>query len=135
MAEAIFNKLCSIEGVLAFSAGLSVVPESITSKNSALLVKENLDIDLTSRKAVQLNEKMIEEAEIVLTMTSYMADVIKNKFKEHRSKVYSLNEYISVDKDITDPYGGDISIYTNTFNDLKESIEFLIKKLQDKGID
>ncbi|AOZ73807.1 protein tyrosine phosphatase [Clostridium pasteurianum] len=135
MAEAIFNKFCNIEGVLAFSAGLSVVPESITSKNSALLVKENLDMDLASRKAVQLTEEMIEEAELILTMTSYMADIIKNKFKQHKSKVYPLNEYVSLGKDITDPYGGDINIYTNTFNDLKESIELLIKKLQDKGID
>lgn len=134
MAEAIFNELCNIEGILASSAGLSVVSGSITSKNSAILVKQNLSVDLENRKAVQLTEEMIEEADLILTMTGYMSSIIINNFKRYKPKVYSLNEYVSIDKDITDPYGGNLDIYTNTFNDLKASIGLLIKKLEDKGI-
>lgn len=134
MAEVIFNELCNIEGISASSAGLSIVSGSSTSKNSALLVKKNLNIDLENRKAVQFTKDMIEKFDLILTMTSYMASIIKENFKEYKPNVYSLNEYVSLNKDITDPYGGDIDIYTNTFNDLKESIELLIKKFEDKGI-
>lgn len=134
MAEAIFNELCNINGVTSSSAGLSVVPESIISKNSHLLVKQNLNIDLENRKAVQFTEGMLEEFDLILTMTGYMANIIKNNFKKYDSKVYSLNEYISINRDITDPYGGNIDVYRDTFNDLKSSIELLIKKLEDKGI-
>lgn len=134
MAEAIFNELCNIEGILAFSAGLSVVSGSITSKNSSILVKQNLNVDLENRKAVQLTEEMLEEADLILTMTGYMSSVIINNFKKYKQKVYSLNEYVSIDKDITDPYGGNLDIYIDTFNDLKASIRLLIKKLEDKGI-
>jgi protein-tyrosine phosphatase len=134
MAEAIFNKLCNIEGISASSAGLSIVSGSITSKNSALLVKQNLNLGLENRKAVQLTKDMIEEADLILTMTSSMVSIIKEKFNEYEASVYSLNEYVSLGKDITDPYGGNISVYTDTFNDLKDSIELLIKKFEDKGI-
>lgn len=134
MAEAIFNELCSIEGILASSAGLSVVSGSIISKNSALLVKKHLNVDLENREAVQLTEEMLGEADLVLTMTNYMSSIIKDNFSKYSTKVYSLNKYVSIDKDITDPYGGNLDIYTDTFNDLKASIELLIRQLKDKGI-
>lgn len=134
MAEAIFNEFCNTKGILASSAGLSVVSGSTTSKNSALLVKQNLNVDLENRKAVQLTEEMLEKADLILTMTAYMSSIIKNNFNKYKPKVYSLNEYVSIDKDVTDPYGGNLDIYTDTFNDLKASIELLIKKLEDKGI-
>ncbi|MFT8316105.1 MAG: low molecular weight protein arginine phosphatase [Clostridium sp.] len=134
MAEAIFNELCNIDGVTASSAGLSVVPESIISKNSHLLIKQNLNIDFDNRKAVQFTREMLEKFDLILTMTGYMAYMIKNNFEEYNSKVYSLNEYVSISRDVTDPYGGNIDVYRDTFNDLKSSIELLIKKLQDKGI-
>lgn len=49
MAEAIFNYLCDIEHIKAISAGVAVVEDSVTSKNSAAVVKQNINIDISSR--------------------------------------------------------------------------------------
>lgn len=129
MAEAIFNSLNNIENVTAASAGLSVIKGSTTSKNSTNVVMKNLNIDLENRKAVQLTDDLIKEADIILTMTSYMSQFIKNKFNKYSNKVFSINEYLGRDGDIIDPYGGNIDIYNATFNELKECIELLQEKL------
>ena len=47
IAEVIFNKKCEMEGVKAISAGISVVPCSVASKNSSQVVFQNLDIDIS----------------------------------------------------------------------------------------
>jgi protein-tyrosine phosphatase len=135
MAEAIFNKLNTIEGISASSAGLAIVKDSRTSKNSAMLVKENLELDISGRYALQLTKEMLEEADLVLTMTAYMRDNILSKFPIMNNKVYSLNQYVGVKGDVSDPYGGDISAYQKTFDSLKNLIVAVLHKIkEDKGI-
>lgn len=130
MAEAIFNNLCTIDNITADSAGLSVVSHSKTSKNTAALVKENFNLDISSRDAVQLTEEMVINSDLILTMTSYMRDILVSNFENMKHKIYSLNEYVGIKGDILDPYGGDIAVYQKTFNSLKNSILLLIDKLK-----
>ncbi|SMC28157.1 protein-tyrosine phosphatase [Clostridium acidisoli DSM 12555] len=135
MAEAIFNKQCDIKTVKAFSAGLNIIPSSTTSKHSATLVMENLRVDISERKAVQITENMLKEMDLVLTMTKYMANVITSEFNDLKNKVYSLNEYVSINGDISDPYGGDLDRYKDTYKNMEISIKLLLKKLrEDKGM-
>ena len=131
MAEAIFNKLCTQANTTAISAGLAAVNSSKTSKHSALLVKENYNIDISEREAVQLTKDMLDNSDLVLTMTSYMKDMLLSNFPHMKNKIFSLNEYVGIKGDIADPFGGHIAIYTKTFNDLKNSILLLISKLKE----
>jgi protein-tyrosine phosphatase len=134
MAEAIFNNLCTLNNVTAASAGLSVVPKSKTSQNTAILIKENYNLDISNREAVQLTEEILKDSDLVLTMTSYIKDILQNNFPNMKDKIYSLNEYVGVKGDVLDPYGGSIAIYRKTFESLKNSILLLIDKLkEDKG--
>lgn len=130
MAEAIFNSLCDIEDFKAVSAGIAIVHNSKTSRNSAMITKENLNIDISNRNAVQLTKAMLENANLILTMTARIRDVIINTFPEFKHKTYTLNEYISVNSDIVDPFGGDVEIYRHTYNQLKQSILSLLDKLK-----
>lgn len=135
MAETIFNNICNIDDIKALSAGLSAFPGSKTSLNCALVVNENLNLDISNRNAVQLNPFMIEEVNIVLTMTGYIRDVLRDTNETYANKIYSLGEYIGNYIDISDPYGGSIDVYRKTFVELKSNLEILIEKLkEDKGI-
>lgn len=135
MAEAIFNNICDVDGVKASSAGVSVFPGSKTSLNCALVVNENLNLDISDRKAVQLNPFMVEKADVVLTMTGYISDMLRDTNETYANKIYSLGEYIEGNTDITDPYGGSLDVYRKTFVEIKGSLEILIEKLkEDKGI-
>ena len=135
MAEAIFSSLCSIEDISASSAGLSVVNKSKTSNNAAVVLKENVNVDLTEREAVQLTEKMLEDADLVLTMTSFMKKIVGTSFPIFSDKIFTLKEYAGLEGDIVDPYGGDLHIYSQTFNELRNCIALVINKLiEDRGI-
>lgn len=134
MAEAIFNTNRKSDNIIAISAGIAANELDKTSKNSAIIVKEECGIDISSRTSVRLTVNLLKEADLVLTMTSYMSNVLIDKFPQFKSKIHSLNEYVGIKGDVVDPYGGDIAIYKNTYNNLRESILLLLHKLQeDKG--
>lgn len=130
MAEAIFNKLSDLNNVQAISAGLSIVPFSITSEHTATLLKEKYDVDISNRQAVQLTKALLKEVNLVLTMTTYMKEVIINNLPEFSEKVYSLREYVGKEGDIVDPFGGNIDVYSQTFEMLKEDISSLLEKIK-----
>jgi len=130
MAEAIFNSLCDLEDVNAISAGIAVVSNSTASKNSTLVVKESIGLDLSDRKAVQITKEMIESSDLVLTMTSYIKSLLVNAFPQFKSKIYSLNEYVLLENDVVDPFGGDIEVYRQTYKQLRNSILLLLDKLK-----
>lgn len=135
MAEAIFNSLKKDNFHLAFSAGLAAIPHSKASLNSTSIVKKEFGVDIRDRYAVKLTKELINDSDLILTMTSRMEELIIHKFPEYKGKVFSLNSYVGIEGDIIDPYGGSIDVYNNTFKELKNSILLLLNKLEeDKGI-
>ncbi|MFL0245888.1 low molecular weight protein arginine phosphatase [Candidatus Clostridium stratigraminis] len=135
MAEAIFNSLCTLKNVKASSAGLSIEKNSIASIYSAQLVKENLSLDISKRLAIQLTLEMLDNAGLILTMTTNIKNIITSRFPKLKDKVFSLNEYVGMKGDIVDPYGGDFPIYSKTYNALNNSILLLLDKIkEDKSI-
>ncbi|WP_102401450.1 low molecular weight protein arginine phosphatase [Haloimpatiens massiliensis] len=135
MAEAIFNSYCNEKNIFALSAGLSVIPDSIASQNAVEVVEQNLNINLSNRKAIQIDKEIIENSDVILVMTSYIKDIIKKYFPKYSDKIFTLNDYIGVSGDISDPFGGNIEVYQNTFFELKNKIFLLIGKIkEDKGI-
>lgn len=135
MAEAIFNSMCNIQGIEAFSAGTSVIPGSKTSLNSALVVKERLNKDISNRQAVQLTPFLVDDCDLVLTMTSLLSDMLRDYMEKNANKIYSLSEYAEVKGDITDPYGRNIEVYRQTYEDIEKRLKVFIKKLnEDRSI-
>lgn len=136
MAEAIFNSKCDIDDIISISAGMAIVNKSKTSKHSVSVIKENINIDLSDRNAVQLTENMLENSELILTMTEYIKVFLSDRFPRLKNKIYTLNEYVSINGDIVDPFGGDIETYRYTYRQLESSILVLLSKLkEDMGIE
>jgi protein-tyrosine phosphatase len=68
-------------------------------------------------------------------MTSYIRNVLKNKFPEFRDRIYTLNEFVSLMEDIEDPFGKSVEEYEHTYGQLENSISLLLNKLkEDMGI-
>jgi protein-tyrosine phosphatase len=130
MAEAIFNYLCDAKNLKAISAGIAVVRDSKTSENSATVLQENINMDLSGKKAVQVTKEMIENSYLVLTMTSRIRDFLVDAFPQFKDKIYTLNEYVLLETDIVDPFGGNIETYRQTYKQLKNSILLLLDKLK-----
>ncbi|WP_027623666.1 low molecular weight protein arginine phosphatase [Clostridium lundense] len=135
MAEAIFNSVKEEDSVMVSSAGIAIFPNSKTSLNSALVVKKNLNIDISERYAVQLTKELLVENDLILTMTYNIKESLVGKFPEFGNKIFSLNEYVGIKGDVLDPYGDTVIVYENTFKQLKDGILLLLNKLkEDKSI-
>jgi protein-tyrosine phosphatase len=131
MAEAIFNKICTINNVRAFSAGIAADKYSKTSTNATSILKENFQIDISDRNAVLLSDEMVESMDLVLTMTSEIKSIMVNSLTRFSSKIFTLNEFLTIKDEVIDPYGGSISIYSETFKQLKNYIFLLLDKIKE----
>ena len=117
MAEGIFNKLASEKGwqASAKSAGLFVT-EPCVSNNSLEVCREN-GIDISAHIPTPIIAELIDEADVILTMTGSHKAAFGGM-----DKVFTLSEYFDADGDITDPYGGNAQIYRQTFGQLENLI-------------
>ncbi|GAA0177750.1 low molecular weight protein arginine phosphatase [Clostridium sediminicola] len=134
MAEGIFSVLARNKkaNIRVSSAGISAISGSLATENAAMILKSRLGIDVYEREAVQLTREHMVENTLILTMTDYIAGVLKNNFPQHIEKIYSFKEYIGEKGDVVDPYGGNIFIYEKTFDILTEKMDLIIKKLYEK---
>jgi protein-tyrosine phosphatase len=133
MAEAIFNSICTKENIACHSdsAGISAVPFSKISPNALKVIRQKIDENYTIRDAAQLNIKSIKDSHLVLTMTEAIKKILQYNFPECKEKIYTLNEYVGINTDIPDPFGGDYNLYLKTFEKLRESVLILLKLLKE----
>lgn len=131
MAETIFNQVCNMDGLESFSAGVSIFPGSSVSKNASKLLIDSFGCDISKRAAVQLERKFIEEADLILAMSNSVKQYAISYFEVPQNITYTLNEYVDVKGEVSDPYGGDLSIYKKTYEQLEYLINLLISKLKE----
>ncbi|MFY3792964.1 low molecular weight protein arginine phosphatase [Ureibacillus sp. MALMAid1270] len=128
MAEAIL-KHKNIKGVEVKSAGIYALEGGGISENSrAVLSNEGIDFD---HKTSQVNKNDIEWADLILTMTLAHKEMIVRSFPSAEGKTYTLKEYVTPysSKDVSDPFGGDMFTYAQTYQELKKLIDELENKI------
>ncbi|NLJ70806.1 MAG: low molecular weight protein arginine phosphatase [Clostridiaceae bacterium] len=129
MAAAIFNYYAerenkswfAISAGLAAESGLPVTPEA----KEALAL---LGINLEDHRSRQLDEKMMKDAKIVLTMTATQRDLLHIYYPDIAEKIFTIYEFIGTEKDITDPYGGSLETYQETAEMLTGVMPYILKK-------
>ncbi|WP_051412150.1 low molecular weight protein arginine phosphatase [Halonatronum saccharophilum] len=102
MAEALFKNLLKgkLEGDYEVkSAGLAAF-EGEAAANQAIKVMESKGIDLSDHKTTPLTKELIEEVDVVLTMTKNHKSSIINNYPDFKDKVYTLKEYAAKVEDV-----------------------------------
>ena len=128
MAEAILRAK-QIEGVNVRSAGVYAMDGGSISTNAETLIRENnLPYTPTSR---QLSKQDVAWSDLILTMTASHKQALIGTFPEAEGKTFTLKEYVSPhgSMDVSDPFGGDLSVYQQTFSELQQLMIQLEKKL------
>lgn len=114
MAEGIFN--ISHKNAVAISAG--IMAGGTSAEQNAVKAAAELGADIKNHVPRQLTQEMLENSDIVLTMT----DSHKNSLPDG-ADIYTLCEYVGQEGDVVDPYGGNIDIYRACAKKIKKLIE------------
>ncbi|UDI77819.1 low molecular weight protein arginine phosphatase [Staphylococcus taiwanensis] len=117
IAESIARQLLPNDDInsrgLFATNGQAITPESLE-----VILENNLP-EPTS--AQQFNEEDLH-SDLILTMTDNHKLQIQQQYGNH-AHIYQLGEYVGIEGDIDDPFGGSIDTYRQTFNQLYYLIE------------
>lgn len=128
MAAAILKNK-NIPNLEVRSAGIYAQAGSAMSQNAQHVLDQN-NVKHHHRSTL-FNEQDAQWADLILTMTNAHKEMVLHLVDDIADKTYTLNEYVAKDtRDVQDPYGGDVFVYEQTFEQLYEAIEKLEKKLR-----
>lgn len=128
MAEVILHQLCMenhMEDVEVVSRGLVVLfPEPINPK-AADVVRE-AGFAIRDFQACKLTGKDVEEADLILTITSDEKEKVLKEFETElgeEKRVATLSEFAEESIGIPDPYGKERNDYESCFITIKRMVE------------
>lgn len=99
------------------SFGFVNIEERLPPLNAVLVAQQmNVDISNHLSRCFNVKEKSKYDAFIVMDRINYFHLI---KLGVEKSRVYFIS-----DKDIPDPYGKDTSVFLNTFNQIKQSLDY-----------
>lgn len=102
------------------SAGLSaVVGHPADDKAQAVMAAD--DLDLSQHIAKQIDENMVMNADLILTMSVHQNKWIESRWPHCRGKTFRIGHWLK--KDIADPYQHDKSVFEATRKDIIASLE------------
>jgi protein-tyrosine-phosphatase len=121
MAEVIADAIVqqrTLTNVSISSAGVAADAISGASEGSLLIAMEH-GLDLSRHRSRQVTPDMIVQADLVLTMSpSHLLAIegLGGAGKAHLLSAFATNGEIV--RPVSDPIGGDISVYRSTFDEL-----------------
>lgn len=114
------------------SAGVFALPGQNASKQ-AIIAMEKHGIDLNKHSSSKLTKELIDEADLILTMTMNHKYALLNMVPSASSKTFTLKEYAydgNVSSlDITDPYGMSVEQYEQCLDEIKKALTKVIEKM------
>ena len=131
MAQAIFHSH-NKDGMDVRSAGIYAMDGGDISENAKRVIRDaNIDFTHFSR---QVNEEDVRWADLILTMTTAHKQLVMQAFPFAADKIFTLKEYVRPfgSHDVSDPFGGDVHMYRQTFQELNLLTNDLFTKLNDE---
>jgi len=116
MAQAI---ACNIAGcgVTISSAGLSAWDGSPASPHAVRWAQAR-GLSLENHRARTLTQDMVNENDLILTMTKAHKEYLLKAFRGAADKTYTISEYGGEKNDISDPYNLDYAAYEQCAGEL-----------------
>lgn len=131
MAEAILRKTARDKNlqINSKSAGIFASYGDRASKHAISSLKD-IDIDIKNHQSQRVTDDLIEESDIILTMTMSHKMFLLENYPNKKYKIFLLNEYaFGKDVDIKDPFGGDRLQYDMARDEIVRAIEKIYKHI------
>ena len=132
LAEAITRRMIADSGrtdVEVGSAGTNAWDGSSAS-DGALLVGMERGLDLSEHRARQLDADIIENSDLILVMGPSHLERVKDIAPN--TNVHLLGGFTSGESEgraVQDPFGGDLTAYRDTFDELERELAHLLDRI------
>lgn len=126
MAEGFFRVLGGEDRLqlLASSAG-TFTDGGIPASKNAIIAAHELGAEISAHRSRRLTAEMVEQAKYVVCMTMAHLERVKTEFPEAEAKLYTLSQ-----RDVQDPFGGNLDCYRETAKQIHDAVEQLIVRME-----
>lgn len=131
MAEAIAGDMAQNMNINASMESAGIYASGDGASKNAIQAMKEMGLDLSGHISKPVSYELLEESDLILTMTRGHKFSILSSFPEFQGKVFTLFEYIGEDGEVVDPFGCDLSTYKKTAAQLKDVIEKLFYKIKE----
>lgn len=134
MAEAYFRSLCEKSGrrdMTVASAGTFAGGGDAASSQTVSVMRE-YGIDLSCHRSSMLTHDMINDADLIVTMTDSHRHHIGSMMPAALKKTRNLLEFAQKEGNISDPFGGSEKIYEDCFSEMKVALDNLFLEVVGK---
>lgn len=134
MAEGMLKSVAEEKGLnlIVNSRGLFAKGGSPAADN-AIASMRDIGIDISEHVSKGVSKEIIEDSDLILTMTSAHKDELIRAYPEKKYKIFLLNEYaFGTEVDINDPYGMDVGAYYMARDEIMYALKKIYKHIEDK---
>ncbi|MDH3289976.1 MAG: low molecular weight protein arginine phosphatase [Gemmatimonadota bacterium] len=136
LAEALLRRELDrrgLDGIDVSSAGTGAW-EGTPASEGAYLVGLEHDLDLSSHRARLLTRERVGESDLILTMARHHR--LRAEDLGARNRATLLGDYVGLSGDraeVADPFGSDIEVYRETYEQLEDMITAAVDRLEREG--
>jgi protein-tyrosine-phosphatase len=126
MAEALLRRKLEEEqvpGTWHVSSAGTWAEDGYRASEHGIDVMAEQGLDISQHRSRSVTREMVERADLVLTMTASHAESLRSEFPTQGFKVHRLTEMGEMPYDVADPYGGALSEYRRTADELAYLVE------------
>ncbi len=116
--------------VVSKSAGVSAMPGCEASPQAVAAMK-SYGIDLSDHQSTQVHQRLLERADIVLTMTSNHRNAILSRWPNLASKTHPL---ATDGSEIGDPFGGTVEMYRSCASQLDRFLDDWLDRIPQEAL-
>ncbi|WP_026962836.1 low molecular weight protein arginine phosphatase [Alicyclobacillus herbarius] len=111
------------------SAGLYALAGSPMNEQAARVLRRRGITD-TTHQAQPVDERLVKEADLILTMTRQHAEELCRRHPHACGKVHALPQFAGwPELEIADPFGGDETVYDRCADEIERYLQVLVEKL------
>ena len=142
MAEHLFIRLAQEQGrdgeFMVCSAGVAALDGDPASYGAVEVLKSKGIHSIENHRATPVNDELVREADLVLTMTRSHKEMLLQRYPGAREKIFTLKEFTrSAEEyeneqytlDIKDPYGQPVDVYAGCAAELETHLRRLFNLL------
>jgi protein-tyrosine phosphatase len=125
-------KEMNITGVEVESVGILALDNNPVSQDTRNIM-ESLGIFIDGHRSSPLTLEKVQNADLILVMEKSHKKLIEDRIPRQAHKVKLLGAYINGDEEeIIDPYGNEETVHRESFEQIRKSIENLIREMVEK---